>query len=303
MQITIDKESGFCFGVRRAIQTIETELAQTPTLHCVGDIVHNEMEIERLRQNGLVIIDSSQLPQMHNTTVLFRAHGEPPTSYRYVDKNNLKLIDATCPVVLRLQQRIKTAWESMRLQGGQVVLFGKKGHAEVIGLMGQTDNECILVENAGQIDDGRIIYDAIRPIEIFAQTTKDPQQFKHLVSEIRKRAAFATTKNDSGELIQQQVKAHDTICRQMAGRAERLKDFATEHDLMIFVGGAKSSNSKVLFEICLNINPHSYFVACIDDLRKEWFACKPQNVGIFGATSTPMWLMENVRDAIINICN
>lgn len=286
MDIVIDNGSGFCFGVKRAIATLEEELSKHPQVFCVGDIVHNEREIERLQAKGLKIIEASELASLTNSAVLFRAHGEPPQSYKYVTDNKLSLTDATCPVVLKLQQRIRESWEKMKTVGGQVVLFGKKGHAEVIGLMGQTNNECILIENDSQIS----AISTDRPTEVFAQTTKDPQQYIALISKIRAH-------------VNNTVTAHDTICRQMADRAEHLKDFANEHDIIIFVGGAKSSNSKVLFEICKSINPQSYFVTSENEVECQWFAQHPQSVGIFGATSTPLWLMEQIKRAIEQTIN
>lgn len=284
MNVHIDDESGFCFGVRRAIATLEEELCRNNQVYCVGDIVHNEQEIERLQNKGLKIINVENLLSLHDCAVLFRAHGEPPSSYRTVKDNNLRLTDATCPVVLKLQQRIRESWERLSKVEGQIVLFGKKGHAEVIGLMGQTDNQCILVENEEHIN----LIDPSKPTEIFAQTTKDPQQYAKLVDKIRK-------------YVKNNVIAHNTICGQMSERAERLKSFAGTHDMIIFVGGAKSSNSKVLFEICRGINPNSYFVTNEGDVLESWFINKPRSVGIFGATSTPLWLMENVKNRIINI--
>ena len=281
MNIVIDNDSGFCFGVRRAIATLEDELQKKTELYCVGDIVHNEREIERLEHKGLKVIDVEQLDRLSNTAVLFRAHGEPPSSYETVRRNSLKLTDATCPVVLKLQRRIRRSWEELKAVGGQLVLFGKKGHAEVIGLMGQTDNECILVENIEQID--RI--DPNKPTEIFAQTTKDPQQYADLISRIK-------------TLVHNTVVAHDSICHQMADRAERLRTFACEHDMMLFVGGAKSSNSKVLFEICRSINPNSHFVTAESDINAAWLKPLPSSIGIFGATSTPLWLMQRIKETI-----
>lgn len=281
MNIVIDNDSGFCFGVRRAIATLEDELQKKTELYCVGDIVHNEREIERLERKGLKVIDVDQLNRLSNTAVLFRAHGEPPSSYETVRRNSLKLTDATCPVVLKLQRRIRRSWEELKTVGGQLVLFGKKGHAEVIGLMGQTDNECILVENIEQID--RI--DPNKPTEIFAQTTKDPQQYADLISRIK-------------TLVHNTVVAHDSICHQMADRAERLRTFACEHDMMLFVGGAKSSNSKVLFEICRSINPNSHFVTAESDIDTAWLKPLPSSIGIFGATSTPLWLMQRIKETI-----
>jgi len=290
MQVVIDEGSGFCFGVKRAIATLEEELQLHSPVYCVGDIVHNEREIERLLSKGLKIIETSDLAELKNSSVLFRAHGEPPSSYNYIEKNNLELTDATCPVVLKLQERIRNSWQKMQAVGGQIVLFGKKGHAEVIGLMGQTENKCILLENEGQID----LVDPDKPTEVFAQTTKDPQQYENLINKIKAR-------------VNKDVVAHNTICRQMADRAEHLKTFAKEHDLILFVGGAKSSNSKVLFEICKSINTNSFFVTSeedVDSLKDMLLELKHANsIGIFGATSTPLWLMERVKAALENIVN
>lgn len=290
MQVVIDEGSGFCFGVKRAIATLEEELQHHSPVYCVGDIVHNEREIERLQSKGLKIIETSDLVELRDSSVLFRAHGEPPSSYNYIEKNHLELTDATCPVVLKLQERIRNAWQKMQAVDGQIVLFGKKGHAEVIGLMGQTDNKCILLENEGQIDK----VDPNKPTEVFAQTTKDPQQYESLINKIRLR-------------VKKDVVAHNTICRQMADRAEHLKTFAREHDLILFVGGAKSSNSKVLFEICKGINSNSHFVTSEEDvetMRDMLISVRHlKSIGIFGATSTPLWLMERVKVALENIVN
>ncbi len=286
MTVEIDTNSGFCFGVRRAIETLEQQLAQGGEVYCVGDIVHNEREIERLKNKGLKVIESDALNSLHNCAVLFRAHGEPPSSYATVQNNNLHLTDATCPVVLRLQARIRDAYARMQQVNGQVVIFGKKGHAEVIGLMGQTQGNGILIENAEQTDS----IDPNRPAEIFAQTTKNPQLYAEIVNRIRQRSNSSVT-------------AHDTICRQMAGRADTLPQFALSHDTIIFVGGAKSSNSKVLFDICKNINPNSFFVTHEDDVLPAWFSSPNVSVGVTGATSTPLWLMQNVKLRIENLFN
>ena len=286
MTIEIDENSGFCFGVRRAIATLEEQLRRGEELHCVGDIVHNEREIDRLRQQGLKVIEATELGELKSGAVLFRAHGEPPTSYETVRRNGLALTDATCPVVLKLQERIRKAYSRMREVGGQVVIFGKKGHAEVIGLVGQTGGDCILIEDESQVG----LIDAYKPVEMFAQTTKNPQKYAQLAERIRERS-------------RSEVTVHDTICRQMADRADHMPRFAKSHDLIIFVGGAKSSNSKVLYDICQSINPRSYFVTSESEVRQEWFTGDIERVGILGATSTPMWLMENVRSAIENIKN
>lgn len=284
MRVVIDDGSGFCFGVKRAIATLEDELSNRQEIYCVGDIVHNEREIERLQAKGLKIIDTIQLSSIKDVAVLFRAHGEPPSSYKYIEQNNLKLTDATCPVVLKLQERMREAWQRQSKNNGQIVLFGKKGHAEVIGLMGQTDNQCILIENQEQIKN----IDSTKETEVFSQTTKDPQQYAQLVELIKHH-------------VKNKVIAHNTICRQMADRAEQLKKFACEHDMILFVGGAKSSNSKVLFEICCQINENSYFVTAENEVLFEWFKSEYKSVGIFGATSTPLWLMERVKEEVEEI--
>ena len=284
VRVDIDVNSGFCFGVRRAIATLESHLQEGENLYCVGDIVHNEMEIERLRRKGLKVIEASELGTLHGASVLFRAHGEPPSSYETVERNGLQLTDATCPVVLKLQQHIREAYARMKAVGGQVVLFGKKGHAEVIGLMGQTGGECVLVEDEADI----CKVDPQKPVEVFAQTTKNPQKYAHIVELIRQRTRGSVTVND-------------TICKQMAGRADKIPQFASSHDMIVFVGGAKSSNSKVLFDICLGINSNSYFVTTEDDVRREWLTPEVGSVGIMGATSTPLWLMERVRDKVVGM--
>ncbi|MDY4174095.1 MAG: 4-hydroxy-3-methylbut-2-enyl diphosphate reductase [Bacteroidales bacterium] len=281
MNVEIDPHSGFCFGVRRAIATLEARLDCGEDVYCVGDIVHNGREIDRLRAKGLRVIEARDLGSLHDANVLFRAHGEPPSSYDIVSQNGLSLTDATCPVVLRLQTRIREADDRMTKVGGQVVIFGKKGHAEVIGLMGQIKGRGILVENEGQVE----LVDATAPVELFAQTTKNPADYDRIAQVIKSRTTAEVT-------------VHQTICQQMASRAERMGDFAKSHSPVIFVGGAKSSNSKVLFDICRQINPKCYFVTDEDEVRTEWFADVEGPVGIIGATSTPLWLMERVKERI-----
>ena len=282
MIVEIDNNSGFCFGVRRAIETLEEGLRSGEELYCVGDIVHNEREIERLKARGLKVTESSRLGELHGKSVLFRAHGEPPGSYEIVRKNGLRLTDATCPVVLKLQQRIREAYARQKETGGQVVIFGKHGHAEVIGLVGQTGGDCILIEDKGQID--QIDYE--RDVEIFSQTTKDRKHYQEVVEAIRERSR--------GKVV-----AHDTICRQMTERAEHLPTFVNGHDVIVFVGGAKSSNSKMLFDICQTLNERSHFVTREEEVDSSWFAGEEVgSVGITGATSTPLWLMERVKKRI-----
>ena len=286
MNITIDHQSGFCFGVKKAIDAAENSLRQGNQVFCLGDIVHNEQEVERLEKLGLRIINQQELNGMNHKTVLFRAHGEPPASYATTSKLGINLIDATCPVVLKLQQRIKKAWELQRKQNGQIVIFGKKGHAEVTGLQGQTNFECIVIENL--TDTHQLDYK--RPMEIFAQTTKDPETFRLIVEQIKEKAF------DPNLVI-----AHNTTCKQVSGRAERLATFALQHNIIIFVGGRKSSNSKILFDICKNINPKSYFVTEPSEIQRSWFEGQVESIGIFGATSTPLWLMEKIAEEIENL--
>lgn len=285
MRVEIDTHSGFCFGVRRAIATLEARLGSGADLYCVGDIVHNEQEIARLQAKGLKVIESSEIGSLRDCEILFRAHGEPPESYATARKNGLRLTDATCPVVLKLQERIREAYAKTAAIGGQVAIYGKKGHAEVIGLMGQTGGNGILIENEAQAFE---LIDPAHPVELFAQTTKNPDDYARIASIIRGR-------NKAG------VTVHDTICRQMAARAEQMGEFARTHTPIIFVGGAKSSNSKVLFDICRGINPDSHFVTSDDDVDALWFEGRDGIVGIMGATSTPLWLMERVADKIRGI--
>lgn len=276
VEISIDPESGFCFGVKNAVTKAVAELSDGQPLYSLGAMVHNPVEVKRLSDMGLVVIDHSQFAQMNNARVIFRAHGEPPTSYDNLKDRNIKLIDATCPVVLRLQARIKSAYQEMLKCNGQVVIFGKKGHAEVVGLIGQTNGNAILIENE---DDLQKI-DFSRPIEFFSQTTKDVGKFMQLVEILKQRAS--------------QFSWHDTICRQVANRGPHLKQFASEHDLMIFVGGQDSSNAKALFGMCKQVNENSYFIENEDEINQDWLN-GVKSVGISGATSTPSWLIKNVE--------
>ena len=283
VEIAIDPESGFCFGVKNAVTKATAELADGKPLYSLGAMVHNPIEVNRLADMGLVVIDHEQFANLHDAKVIFRAHGEPPSSYSNIKDRNIKLIDATCPVVLRLQAHIKSAHQAMAECGGQVVIFGKKGHAEVVGLIGQTNGEAILVENESDLEK----IDTTRPVEFFSQTTKDIGQFMKMVKILEQRVA--------------QFRWHDTICRQVANRGPHLKQFAAGRELMIFVGGHDSSNAKALFEMCRQVNANSFFIENIDELRPEWFA-GVQSVGISGATSTPSWLIENVKARIEEIC-
>lgn len=286
MTITIDKNSGYCFGVEFAIQMAEDELEQVPELYCLGDIVHNSMEVQRLYQKGLRIIDREQLKQLHDCKVLIRAHGEPPETYQLALQNNLELIDASCPVVLKLQNRVKHAYDDITTVDGQIVIYGQQGHAEVIGIAGQTHDQAIIVTSEADLDK----IDFSRPVTLFSQTTKSTKGFYHLKALMEERILQA-----QGSLAA--FDANDSICRQVSNREPQLTRFAAEHDVIIFVSGKKSSNGKALYSVCKGVNAQSYFVESEKELDSDWFR-NAQSVGICGATSTPMWLMEQVADNI-----
>ena len=289
MQVTIDSGSGFCFGVTTAIKKAEEEL-QKGVLYCLGDIVHNGQEVQRLADMGLETIDYDDLRTLHNARVLLRAHGEPPSTYHIAQQNDIQIIDASCPVVLRLQKKIRDTYRHIRETGSQaqIVIFGQRGHAEVIGLEGQTNNTAIVIE---QLEEAEKI-DFQRDIYLFSQTTKSVEEFRNLVNYIQNRCS---------ESIQFQW--YDTICRNVANRVEKLKAFAQEQDRVIFVGGKKSSNAKVLFRHCQEANPRTVFVSSEKELTNDILAdCqKVDKVGICGATSTPLWLMEKCKEKLLNL--
>lgn len=278
--VEIDEKSGFCFGVVTAINKAETELAASGSLYCLGDIVHNSNEVERLEQIGLKTITHSEFEKLRGVKVLLRAHGEPPSTYRTAEKNEIDIIDATCPVVLKLQKRVKEMYESSK--DTQIVIYGQTGHAEVNGLVGQTEGTAIVVENEQDID--RI--DFTRDIAVFSQTTKSVEGFNRLIDSLKDRLVAPAT-----------LRTFDTICRSVAGRVEHLRQFASSHEVVIFVAGAKSSNGKILFNHCLQSNPRSFLVADESQLEADWFK-EAQSIGICGATSTPRRLMEQVRDRV-----
>ena len=280
MKIEIDNGSGFCSGVTTAIKKAEEELAKGVTLYCLGDIVHNGMECERLRKLGLITINHDDMRELHDVKVLLRAHGEPPETYELARKNNIEIIDATCPVVLKLQQRIKTQYSS--LPSPQIVIFGKKGHAEVLGLVGQTHSTAIVIESFDEVE--RL--DFSRDIYLYSQTTKSLDEYRRIIEYIQEHI--------SPDAI---FKSYDTICRSVANRMPSISQFAAHHDLILFVCGRKSSNGKVLFNECKRINPNSHLIEDPDEIQPEWLDGK-KSVGICGATSTPKWLMEQCRDAI-----
>ena len=289
MQVTIDKNSGYCFGVEFAIQMAEDELAHEETLYCLGDIVHNRMEVERLHQRGLCIIDRDQLADLHDCKVLIRAHGEPPETYALALRNNLELIDASCPVVLKLQNRVKHAFDLSQRQDGQIVIYGQPGHAEVAGLTGQTGNRAIIVMTEADLDQ----IDFARPVTLFSQTTKSTAGFYKMKALMEARIAAVGGALESFD-------ANDSICRQVSNREPQLAKFATLHDVIIFVSGRKSSNGKALFSVVQQFNSRSYFVENETELEDEWFA-GAQSVGICGATSTPLWLMQQVQARIEDV--
>lgn len=280
IQIEIDEGSGFCFGVTTAIKKAEEELGTSDkTLYCLGDIVHNGMECERLKDLGLITINHDDLRELHDVKVLLRAHGEPPETYELARRNNIEIIDATCPVVLQLQKRIKKQYET---GDGQIVIFGKKGHAEVLGLVGQTQSNAIVIESFDEVK--RL--DFSRDIYLYSQTTKSLDEYHRIIEYIQQHIAPEAT-----------FRSFDTICRSVANRMPNISQFAARHDLILFVCGRKSSNGKVLFNECLRVNPNTHLVEDAQEIESAWLN-GIQSVGICGATSTPRWLMEQCRDAI-----
>ena len=292
IQIEIDHGSGFCFGVTTAIKKAEEELAKGGTLYCLGDIVHNGMEVERLHEQGLITINHEQLKELHDVKVLLRAHGEPPDTYEIARQNNIEIIDATCPVVLQLQKRIKKQYEcneedNNTEENRQIVIFGKNGHAEVLGLVGQTRSKAIVIE---KFDDVKLL-DFNRNIYLYSQTTKSLDEFHHIIEYIQEHIAKEA-----------EFKSFDTICRQVANRMPNISTFASRHDVVLFVSGRKSSNGKVLFHECKRVNANSFQIESAKEINLSWFD-GVSTVGICGATSTPKWLMEECRDYILNHYN
>ncbi len=287
MNIEIDKNSGFCFGVVKAIEIAENELKNTEQLYCLGDIVHNDAEVKRLEDMGLISIDKEQFKTLKNTKVLLRAHGEPPETYEIAKKNNIELIDASCPIVLNLQKKISKAYVNLSDIKGQLVIYGEEGHAEVIGLLGHTEEKGIIVSS---IDDLNKI-DFSKPINLFSQTTKSRTGYLKIIEEIKRRM-IQSQGNDNINFV-----SNDSTCRQVSNRDIFLEEFSRKHDIIIFVSGKKSSNGKALFEVCKNQNERTYFVSDIEEISKTWFK-ESDSVGICGATSTPNWLMENIQRKI-----
>ena len=278
LSVRIDPNSGFCFGVIYAIQMAEDILAEQGYLYCLGDIVHNDEEVQRLEQRGLRIIDYDTFHQLRDEAVLIRAHGEPPCTYQTALENNLTLIDASCPVVLKLQNRIKTSFD----RKDKIFIYGKHGHAEVRGLLGQTGGEAVVFESLDEL----LRHELPPNVTLYSQTTKSTDSFYRIKNELEQRGY--------------QVNANDTICRQVSNRDKDLRRFAAQFDQIVFVSGTKSSNGKVLYQVCKETNPQTHFISKVEELQAEWF--RPgQSVGICGATSTPMWLMEHVRDTLVKL--
>ena len=284
VNVEIDNGSGFCFGVTTAIKKAEEELAKGNTLYCLGDIVHNGQECERLKKMGLITINHEEFARLHHAKVLLRAHGEPPATYELAQKNNIEIIDATCPVVLRLQKRIKQEYDNTdNLRKKQIVIYGKNGHAEVLGLVGQTCGEAIVIENLTEAD--RL--DFSRDIRLYSQTTKSVDEFWQIVSYIKEHISPEATFEYS-----------DTICQQVANRMPNIRNFAASHDLILFVCGRKSSNGKILYHECLCVNPNTHQIDQPEEINPEWLK-NAQSIGICGATSTPKWLMEECKRVIL----
>ena len=278
LQVTIDSHSGFCFGVVYAIEMAEDILNEQGYLHCLGDIVHNDEEVKRLEAKGLRIINHDDLARLQNEKVLIRAHGEPPTTYELALKNNIELVDASCPVVLKLQNRIKNSHD----KDDTIYIYGKHGHAEVVGLLGQTGNRAVVFQDLAELD----VAEMPKRITLYSQTTKSTGKFYEIKQKLQ----------ESGI----EVDANDTICRQVSNRDKELRVFATRFDKVVFVSGSKSSNGRVLYSVCKETNPDTHFVSNVEDVDNEWFTIN-DNVGICGATSTPMWLMEQVRDRLASL--
>ena len=282
--IEIDNGSGFCFGVTTAIRKAEEELNETGHLYCLGDIVHNTAEVDRLASRGLETITHEQLEQLHDVKVLLRAHGEPPETYETARRNRIEIIDATCPVVLKLQQRIHATYHANEADrpAPQIVIYGKRGHAEVLGLVGQTQGQATVIENIDEID--KIDYS--RDIHLYSQTTKSVQEFQRIVEEIKRRVKPGVT-----------FRSFDTICRSVANRIPQIRQFAAQHELILFVSGVKSSNGRILFAECKDANPDSHLISSESDIDPSWLQGK-ERIGICGATSTPRWLMQRVSETV-----
>ncbi|MBW6533975.1 MAG: 4-hydroxy-3-methylbut-2-enyl diphosphate reductase [Mariniphaga sp.] len=282
MRVEIDKRSGFCFGVIKTIKSAESELKTADKLYCLGDIVHNGMEVERLEKMGLHSISREEYMQMKDCRVLIRAHGEPPETYEHAKNNNIELIDATCPVVLTLQEKVKGSYEKTKNQNGQIVIYGKKGHAEIVGLDGQVDKKAIILESINDVN----LIDFSRPVSLYSQTTKRVEDFYAIADKVKSSMKPGVP-----------IEIKDSICRQVSKRVPNLKQFAKNFDVILFVAGHKSSNGRYLFTVCKEENPRTYHISRISEIDPVWIE-GAESVGICGATSTPNWVMEDVASWI-----
>jgi 4-hydroxy-3-methylbut-2-enyl diphosphate reductase len=291
MVVEIDKRSGFCFGVQNAVKIAEKALLKGEKVFSLGSIVHNDKEVERLSSLGLITIDREQFQNLKECKVLIRAHGEPPETYEIALKNNITIIEATCPIVKKLQSKIRESWQMAKLGNGQVVIFGKPGHAEVVGLLGQSDNEGVLISDREDL----IKIDLSRPVSLFSQTTMSAEEYKKISLEIYTRM------KEKGSLDPDlNLTINKTVCNQVSNREPHLSAFAKRHDVIIFVSGRESSNGKMLYSICKSVNPETHFVSSPEEIMKSWFSGK-NSAGICGATSTPKWLIEEITTIVSNI--
>lgn len=288
MSVVIDENAGFCFGVVKAIAAAEEQLKDSHQLYCLGDIVHNNEEVQRLSQLGLRVIDHEQMASLPDRTVLIRAHGEPPSTYELAKSRNIRLIDATCPIVLALQKKIREGYEQMQKAGGQIVIFGKQGHAEVIGLNGQTNNSAIIISSPDDIEG----IDISRPIRLYSQTTKSREDYRLLIDNIERKTSEAGVEKPD-------FVAYNTICSRVANRATQLEEFSKSVDLLIFVSGVNSSNGHYLYEYCRKVQPNTIMISSPEELDESRIA-NAERIGITGATSTPRWLMEQIKSKIVN---
>ncbi|MDX9947664.1 MAG: 4-hydroxy-3-methylbut-2-enyl diphosphate reductase [Bacteroidales bacterium] len=291
MKIEIDQKSGFCFGVHNAVEIAEEALLDGEKVYSLGSLMHNDMEMQRLSSLGLITIDHEQFRILKNCKVLIRAHGEPPETYRVALENNITIIEATCPIVRKLQSKIKKTWNEIKDRKGQIVIFGKPGHAEVIGLLGQTDSEGLLVSKASDIDK----IDFSRPVALFSQTTMEITEFANIRQLIYDRMKAKGVADPEQDLM-----VFNTVCGQVSGREPHLRAFAAEHDTIIFVSGKDSSNGRMLYSVCKSINPDTHFISSVEEIEKSWFEGR-ESVGVCGATSTPRWLIRKVKEYIRNI--
>jgi len=292
MKVEIDTDSGFCFGVVKAIRMAESELKKRRSLYCLGAIVHNKVEVERLESLGIITIGHEEFRQLRNSRVLFRAHGEPPETYEIAKKNNIEIIDATCPVVLNLQKKIKCGYDEISRQNGQVVIFGKKGHAEIIGLVGQTGGKAIIVEQPEDLDQ----IDYTKAVYLYSQTTKGKKNYEQFQQEIRKRMVEVQGVENIHFI------SFETICGEVSNREPSLREFARKFDVVLFVSDRESSNGMMLFQVCKEANPRTYFITRKEELDLEWIK-GARSAGVCGATSTPKWIMEEVANRIREIAN